>query len=175
MVNFSTGLRVGLDGRRGFFQPECFCDSMILWLKQRTCWGPQTSEKSVIFFPPTIFGTKTFVWHSVAGGSGKKTSVGAEELNILSVNQCISTVGLSAMALAIVVHSERSDTPEVFPWQLIWLITDTCHNESVGLAEGHRMIKTARTRWKEAFLRWKWWSWEPVLLLERSKEKRHMK
>lgn len=131
--------------------------SVILWFCD---WSKGLAEdlrllRVWFFFPPTIFGTKTFVWHSMAGGSGKKTSVGAEQLNILSVNQCISTVGLSAMALAIVVHSERSDTPEVFPWQLIWLITDTCHNESVGLAEGHRMIKTARTRWKEAFLRWK--------------------
>jgi len=36
------------------------------------------------------------------------------QLSILGVNQCISIVGLTAIALAIVVHLERSDTPEMF-------------------------------------------------------------
>lgn len=106
------------------------------------------------FFFSLFFWPKSYVCPSKARGSGKESSVEVAQLSILNVNKCRNVVGLSGMALAIVVHSERSDTTEMFPWQLIWLITDTCHNESVRLAEGHRMIKTARG-WKEDFLRQK--------------------
>lgn len=102
-----------------------------------------------------LFLVPKHVCSSMARGSAKESPVWVAQLSILNVNQCRSIVALSAMALAIVVHSGRSDTTEVFPWQLISLITDTCHNECVGLAEGHRVIKTARKGEKEAFLRWK--------------------
>lgn len=121
---------------------------------ERTTVYPQVRKVWMINFF-TIFGTKPFVWPSMARGSGEKLSVEVAQLSILNMNQRRSIVGLSAIALAIAVHSERSDSTGIFPWQLIWLITDTCHNESVWLAEGHRMIKTARRGWKEAFLRWK--------------------
>lgn len=55
----------------------------------------------------------------MARGSGRGSSVNVAQLSILNLNQHRNTVGLSAMALAIVVHSGRSDTTEMFPWQVI--------------------------------------------------------
>lgn len=66
-----------------------------------------------------VFLVPKHVWPSMARGSAKESPVEVAQLSILNINQCRSTVGLSAMALTIVVHSGRSDTTEVFPWQLI--------------------------------------------------------
>lgn len=66
-----------------------------------------------------LFLVPKHVWPSMARGSAKESPVEMAQLSILNVNQSRSIVGLSAMALAIVVHSGRSDTTEAFPWQLI--------------------------------------------------------
>lgn len=68
------------------------------------------------------------IWPRVSEGWIKKVSMEVPQLSIFGVNQCISIVGLSAMALATVVHLERSDTTEMFLQKLTWLISDTCHD-----------------------------------------------
>lgn len=55
----------------------------------------------------------------MARSSAKESPVEVAQLSILNVNQRRSIVTLSAVALAIVVLPGRSDTTEVFPWQLI--------------------------------------------------------